>query len=107
MKTQEAAFGDDALDAAWRIEEVLDRAHEIHRARGGVFGYDLEDWLEAERELAERNRPARYPAENAARVEPLSFNRERNGRQNPDPPVVGGSATRKGKASENAKASTS
>ena len=76
MKTQEAAFGDDALDAAWRIEEVLDRAHEIHRARGGVFGYDLEDWLEAERELAERNRPARYPAENAARVEPLSFNRQ-------------------------------
>ena len=76
-KSPEVAFSDDALGTAWRIEEVLSRAHEIHRARGGLFGYDLEDWLEAERELAERNRPAGYQVEDAARVEPLSFNRER------------------------------
>ena len=45
-------FCKDAVDKAFRIEEVLNRAHEIHVARGGLFGYDLEDWLQAERELA-------------------------------------------------------
>ncbi len=78
MKSPEVAFSDDALGAAWWIEEVLSRAHEIHRARGGLFGYDLEDWLQAERELAERSRPAEYQATDAARVAPLSFNQERN-----------------------------
>lgn len=29
------------------IEEVIRRAHQIHRQHGGIFGYDLDDWTEA------------------------------------------------------------
>ena len=36
----------EAADAL-KIEEVLRRAHEIHRRHGGIFGYDFEDWAEA------------------------------------------------------------
>ena len=52
----DTVFGADAVRKAWQTEEVLNRAHEIHRSHGGMFGYDLEDWLQAERELDERNR---------------------------------------------------
>ena len=37
--------------------EIRRRAFEIHIERGGIHGCDLEDWLQAERELREeRNR---------------------------------------------------
>lgn len=36
---------------AFKIEEVLRRAREIHRKHGGVFGYDFEDWAQAWNEL--------------------------------------------------------
>jgi hypothetical protein len=32
-------------------EEIRQRAHQIFLARGSVGGRDLEDWLQAEREL--------------------------------------------------------
>jgi Protein of unknown function (DUF2934). len=32
-------------------EEIRRRAHEIYVARGGAEGYELDDWLQAEREL--------------------------------------------------------
>ncbi len=32
-------------------EEIARRAYEIFTARGGTHGYDIEDWLKAEREL--------------------------------------------------------
>ncbi|MCG3148258.1 MAG: hypothetical protein PCFJNLEI_01701 [Verrucomicrobiae bacterium] len=32
--------------------EIAKRAHEIYLARGGTHGCDLDDWLQAERELA-------------------------------------------------------
>ena len=32
-------------------EQIAQRAYEIYQARGGTEGQDLEDWLEAEREL--------------------------------------------------------
>lgn len=35
-------------------EEIRQRAFEIHIDRGGIHGCDLEDWLQAERELKER-----------------------------------------------------
>ena len=35
-------------------EEIAARAYEIYRARGGTHGYDIEDWLQAERELSRR-----------------------------------------------------
>jgi hypothetical protein len=35
-------------------EQVRRRAFEIHVARGGIRGYDLDDWLEAEKELTQK-----------------------------------------------------
>ena len=32
-------------------EEIRNRAYEIYLQRGGQPGYELEDWLQAEREL--------------------------------------------------------
>jgi len=39
------------VNEAVKIEKILRRAKEIHRERGGVFGYDFEDWFQAWREL--------------------------------------------------------
>ncbi len=35
-------------------EEIARRAYAIFRARGGTHGYDIDDWLQAERELRGR-----------------------------------------------------
>lgn len=35
-------------------EEVRRRAFEIHVERGGIRGYDLDDWLDAEKELTQK-----------------------------------------------------
>jgi len=32
-------------------EDIARRAYELYLRRGGTHGYDIEDWLEAEREL--------------------------------------------------------
>jgi len=32
-------------------EQIAQRAYEIYQARGGTEGQDIEDWLQAEREL--------------------------------------------------------
>ncbi len=32
-------------------EEIAARAYQLFVARGGTHGYDIEDWLQAEREL--------------------------------------------------------
>lgn len=32
-------------------EEIRRRAYEIHIERGGIHGCDLEDWIQAEKEL--------------------------------------------------------
>ena len=39
-------------------EAIARRAHELFLARGAEHGHDLDDWLQAERELAEAARPA-------------------------------------------------
>jgi hypothetical protein len=33
------------------FEQIRTRAFEIHVERGGIHGFDLDDWLQAEREL--------------------------------------------------------
>jgi len=38
--------------------EIAKRAHKIYLARGGAHGCDLDDWLQAERELKAANRNA-------------------------------------------------
>jgi hypothetical protein len=78
LELQETIFNGDAVSEALRIEEVVNRAHEIHRAHGGLIGYDLEDWLQAERELIERNQPAHFQAEATSQSEPPSEDQERN-----------------------------
>ena len=37
------------------LEEVRQRAYELHLERGCVHGCDLDDWLQAERELKDKN----------------------------------------------------
>ena len=34
-----------------RLARIAQRAHEIYDARGGQDGRDLDDWLQAEREI--------------------------------------------------------
>lgn len=44
-------------DAAPRVshEQIAMRAYEIYLSRGAAGGSEVEDWLQAERELAERS----------------------------------------------------
>ena len=46
-----------------------------------LFGYDLEDWLEAERELTERHQAARLQVMEMAREKSLREDQERISRQ--------------------------
>jgi len=39
-------------------EDIARRAYELYESRGGGHGRDLDDWLEAERELKPRRRKA-------------------------------------------------
>jgi hypothetical protein len=77
-ESQEVISDRNAVSEALQIEEVVNRAQEIHRAHGGLIGYDLEDWLQAEREVVERNRPEHFQAEETAQEEPLPRDQERN-----------------------------
>jgi len=37
-----------------RVEDIRQRAYEIHLERGGGHGWDEDDWLQAERDLTRR-----------------------------------------------------
>jgi hypothetical protein len=37
-------------------EEIRDRAYELYEQRGGLDGFDLEDWLQAEAEIRDAAR---------------------------------------------------
>jgi hypothetical protein len=78
IESQGTIFSEAAVNEALQIEEILNRAYEIRRARGGLFGYDLEDWLQAERELAERKRASQFRVEETTHAESLSRDEERN-----------------------------
>jgi Protein of unknown function (DUF2934) len=41
-----------------RLEEIRIRAYEIYVERGGQPGHDLDDWLQAERELEPKEQSA-------------------------------------------------
>jgi hypothetical protein len=53
----------DATDGL-RIEKVLRRAHEIHRERGGMIGYDADEWLQAWGESPEGRGRSRFELPN-------------------------------------------
>jgi hypothetical protein len=63
--------GQDEAREVFQLAEVLDRAYEIRRARGGFFGYNLEDWLQAERDVARRTHRTRSQSGNLS--QPNSF----------------------------------
>jgi hypothetical protein len=42
------------LASAPSLEEIRQRAHELHLEGGSVHGRDLDDWLQAEREMKEK-----------------------------------------------------
>ncbi|HEV7967426.1 MAG TPA: DUF2934 domain-containing protein [Candidatus Acidoferrales bacterium] len=81
IESQDEIFSGNSVREASQIEELMNRAHEIHRANGGLIGYDLEDWLQAERELIERDQSDLFQMEVSAPIKPLSFDRERNRRK--------------------------
>ena len=80
-ESQETIFTEHEVGEALQIEEVLNRAYEIRRAHGGLFGYDLEDWLQAERELAERNRAENLRVEETTHAKSTHMDPERNPKQ--------------------------
>jgi hypothetical protein len=43
--------GDRGIDNTPRLDRIARRAHEIYEARGGADGRNVEDWLQAEREI--------------------------------------------------------
>ena len=55
VETQDTRATDFQANDGLRIDEILQRAQEIHRENGGMFGYDFEDWIEAWGELPERD----------------------------------------------------
>lgn len=57
LRSKNIEFGGIEIENARWIDDVLRRAYQIHRQHGGIFGYDLEDWLQAEREFAEAHGP--------------------------------------------------
>ena len=54
---QGEAVNPSAADSL-RLEEIRIRAYEIYIERGGQTGHDLDDWLQAERELEPKARAA-------------------------------------------------
>ena len=52
-RTAEERTRDTARNApgSRRLDRISRRAHELYEARGGTHGRDLEDWLQAEREV--------------------------------------------------------
>ena len=49
--TQAAETGEASAGNATREEDIRRRAYEIYLERGGQPGRELDDWLQAEREL--------------------------------------------------------
>lgn len=50
-KIAKLSTGDPKATDTFKIEEIVRRAHQIHREHGGLFGYDFEDWVQAWRSL--------------------------------------------------------
>ncbi len=54
VETQDMSAGSPQAYDGLKIDEILERAQEIHRQHGGMFGYGFEDWLQAWGERPER-----------------------------------------------------
>lgn len=78
IESQVVISSGTAVSEASQIEEVLNRAYQIHRAHGGLIGYDLEDWLQAEHEWVDRSRTEQFQVEETAHDHPFPRDQERN-----------------------------
>jgi hypothetical protein len=58
QEVAESARTEPQLASAPSLEEIQQRAYELHLERGCAHGYDVDDWLQAERELKERHQSA-------------------------------------------------
>jgi hypothetical protein len=58
--TEKSSMGSEprTAESSPTREEIELHAYQIYMERGGADGQDVEDWLQAERELVERSRPA-------------------------------------------------
>jgi len=87
-KRKQPELGDPALKAGVAIilrrklehpdeDRIRQRAYEIHKTRGGGPGHELDDWLQAERELLAEQEHPRWPRRSAGssrrRRRPLPF----------------------------------
>jgi hypothetical protein len=54
-KAQPAARAAATYDPS--LDEIAERAYQIYQRRGGIHGNDMDDWLEAERQLREEHKP--------------------------------------------------
>ncbi len=52
MQPETAVKEREVLLDSTRAQEIRDRAYEIYLQRGGQPGYEVDDWLQAERELS-------------------------------------------------------
>ena len=55
QEVAESSRTQSQLASAASLEEIQQRAYVLHLERGCVRGYDMDDWLQAERELKEKN----------------------------------------------------
>lgn len=40
-----------------KLKEIQKRAYELFEKRGGLHGFDLEDWVQAEKEILKGKKP--------------------------------------------------
>jgi hypothetical protein len=59
VAAEAAAIYPDTFDTPPTPDEIAAEAYAIYQARGGEHGRHEEDWLEAERRIAERRRQQR------------------------------------------------
>ena len=52
QSSTEVGKGERPVDKSAREQEIQRRAYEIYLERGELPGHDLDDWLQAERELS-------------------------------------------------------
>jgi hypothetical protein len=55
QEVAESARTQPQLASAPSLEEIQQRAYGLHLERGCAHGYDVDDWLQAERELNEKH----------------------------------------------------
>ena len=51
LNVNESSAAQDGTPREVTLDEIAARAYEIYQSRGGTDGADLDDWLQAEREL--------------------------------------------------------